>query len=74
MADTNTLIKDSYLMDEKLGAGLEKLWNAIQSEAGTTARDDPASCPLRAFKEESGSAGKWVWRALQNNRENRACV
>jgi hypothetical protein len=33
MADTNTLIKDSYLMDEKLGAGLEKLWNAIQSEA-----------------------------------------
>ncbi len=32
VADTNTLIKDSYLMDEKVGAGLERLWNAIRSE------------------------------------------
>ena len=32
MADTNTLIKDSYLVDERLGAGLDRLWKAIQSE------------------------------------------
>jgi hypothetical protein len=32
-SDTNTLIKDSYLLDERLGAGLERLWKAIQSEA-----------------------------------------
>jgi hypothetical protein len=32
MADTNTLIKDSYLLDEQLGAGLDRLWKAIQSE------------------------------------------
>jgi hypothetical protein len=38
-ADTNTLIKDSYLIDEKLGAGLEKLWNAIRAETPSV---DPA--------------------------------
>jgi hypothetical protein len=38
-ADTNTLIKDSYLIDEKLGAGLEKLWNAIRAQ---TPPADPA--------------------------------
>lgn len=32
MADTNTLIKDSYLIDAKLGASLERLWNAMQSK------------------------------------------
>ena len=36
MADTNTLIKDSYLIDEKLGASLDRLWNAVQSDARKT--------------------------------------
>jgi hypothetical protein len=33
MADTNTLIKDSYLIDPKMGAGLDRLWKAIQANA-----------------------------------------
>ena len=35
-SDTNTLIKDSYLIDEKLGASLDRLWNAVQSDARKT--------------------------------------
>jgi hypothetical protein len=32
MADTNTLIKDSYLVDPQMGASLERLWKSIQAE------------------------------------------
>lgn len=45
MADTNTLIKDSYLMDPKLGARLESLWSAIQSKPAPP--EDIASFPSR---------------------------
>jgi hypothetical protein len=33
MADTNTLIKDSYLVDPELGASLDRLRQAIESQA-----------------------------------------
>jgi hypothetical protein len=36
MADTNTLIKDSYLTDPQMGASLERLWHSIQAEAPKT--------------------------------------
>jgi hypothetical protein len=47
-ADTNTLIKDSYLIDEKLGSGLEKLWNAIRAETPPDPNIVPFSSPATA--------------------------
>lgn len=37
-SDTNTLIKDSYLIDAKMGASLDRLWQTIQSETATPAK------------------------------------
>jgi hypothetical protein len=42
MADTNTLIKDSYLIDHELGARLDGLWKAIQRDRNVIPFPDPA--------------------------------